>query len=72
MMKKDEKYKEKMAFSLFCMYYYKFKFSLNQEDYLVKLTIIELKELWKLGKLKNKLNYFFNLAEKFYEVDFSK
>lgn len=63
---------EKIAFSLFCTYYFNNKFMFEKDDYLIDLEIKRLKEIWKLGKLKNKLQSFFNLAEKFYEVNFDK
>ena len=64
--------KEKIAFSLFCMYYYNYDFKLESDDYLTDLKIKELKDLWELGKSKDKLQFFFNLAEKFYKVKFNK
>ena len=63
---------EKIAFSLFCMHCYSHDFTYLLEDYLIDLKIRELKDLWELGKVKDKLQYFFNLAEKFYEVKFDK
>jgi len=65
------KEKEKIAFSLFCMYNYSLDFKFEKDDYLINLRIKELKDLWELGKSKNKLQFFFNLAEKFYEVNFN-
>ena len=64
--------KEKIAFSLFCMYCYSHDFTYLLEDYLIDLKIKELKDLWELGKSKDKLQFFFNLAEKFYKVKFNK
>ena len=64
--------KEKIAFSLFCMHCYSHDFVHLLEDYLIDMKINELLEMWELGKLKNKLQYFFNLAEKFYNVNFDK
>lgn len=63
---------EKIAFSLFCMHYYSHDFTYLLEDYLIDLKIKGLKDLWELGKSKDKLQFFFNLAEKFYEVKFDK
>jgi len=68
----EDEYIEGIAFSLFCMHYYNYDFMPGNDDYLIDLKIKELKDLWKLGKLKNKLQFFFNLAEKFYEINFNK
>lgn len=69
---RKEKHIEKIAFSLFCMHYYDCNFKYENDDYLIDLEIKRLKDIWKLGKLKNKLQSFFNLAEKFYKVNFDK
>lgn len=70
--KMDKIHKEMIAFSLFCMYCYSHDFTYLLEDYLIDLKIKGLKDLWELGKSKDKLQFFFNLAEKFYKVKFDK
>lgn len=67
--KREDEIKEKIAFSLFIMYYYKHHFCLEQDKYLIKMKLEELKQMWILGKMKNKLKYFFSLANQIFEMD---
>lgn len=67
--KHEDKIKEKIAFSLFCMFYYKHRFVFEQDEYLIKMTFDELKQIWELGKQKKKLKKFFDLAEQVFKID---
>lgn len=62
---------EKIAFSLFSMYYYKHNFIPGESDLYYNIWIKELLKTWRLGKEKNKLKFFFDLAEKVYKLNFN-
>lgn len=66
---REDKIKEKIAFSLFTMYYYKYHFVFERDKFLNKLTLEEIKQTWILGKMKNKLKYFFSLADQVFEMN---
>ena len=62
---------EKIAFSLFIMHYYKHNFIIGESDLYYNIQLEKEKEMWKLGKEKNKLKFFFDLAEKIYKLNFN-
>lgn len=61
--------KEKIAFSLFIMFYYKYNFCFEPDKYLTKIKLKEAKQMWKLGKIKNKLKNFFSLADQIFKMN---
>lgn len=56
-------YIEKIAFSLFIMFYYKQNFSLSYDPILLKTELKKTIIIWNLGKKENKLDFWLNLAE---------
>jgi len=65
----QDQIKEKIAFSLFAMFYYKHNFCFEQDEYLNKMKFEKIKQMWKLGKMKKKLKKFFSLADQVFEMD---
>ena len=63
--------KEKIAFALFIMHYYKHEFSFIQDEYLIKLKLKEIKNYWEVGKLKNKVKNFLSLADEIFDIEFN-
>lgn len=67
----EKKVIEKIAFSLFSMYYYNQDFTPGFDEFYYNVRIKGLLETWGLGKEKNKLKFFFDLAEKIYKLNFN-
>jgi len=68
-LKEKNKLIEKIAFSLFLQHYYSYEFSSQSSELYYKLHLEKIKDVWIFGKEKNKLKFFFDLAEKIYELD---
>jgi len=60
---------EKIAFSLFIMNYFKHEFIPGESDLYYKVHILKEREMWKSGNQKNRLKFFFDLAEKIYKTN---
>jgi hypothetical protein len=68
--KHEDKLIEKIAFSLFTIFYYKHNFCFEQDKYLNKMKLEEIKQLWILGKMKNKVKNFISLGKQIFDMKF--
>lgn len=67
--KKKEQIIEKVAFSLFITSYYKHEFTPGESNLYYEIHLEKMKNMWILGKQKNKLKFFFDLAYKIYNLN---
>jgi len=63
---------EKIAFSLFIMFYYNQDFTSISNKKLVNIRIASLKEIWNIGKKEKRVQTWFNLAELIMQLDLHK
>lgn len=59
---------EKIAFSLFCMCHYKHRLY-DEQNFILRSTLKELSQTWKLGKIKGETGYFILLAKNIFKIN---
>jgi len=60
--------KDKIAFSLFTMFYNNYRFNINQSPSSSKKILKEMRTIWKSAIEKNRAGYFFVLADQIFRL----